>query len=505
MRERMRQDFDRLFRAGGGPRSGFPRLPTITAEAMVATSHPLATQAGMRAFAAGGNAVDAALAAAAVLPVVEPNLNGLGGDAFAIVHGDGSLQGLNGSGRSPRELDGGGVDRYGGRSVTVPGAVAAWFDLAERYGRLGFDRALGHAADLAEGGVAATARVGALWARAERLGRAPFPAPRIGARYRLPELGRTLRRLADEGPAAFYSGEIARAIASVTWLEETDLAAHRSEWVEPLRLPFRGVEVCELPPNTQGAAALAGLALVEHDDTEDPVERLDRRIRATAVGLAEAYAVVGDEPLPDAFLDRGRLEAVLAAGDSGLASERAAFGDTTYLCATDGARLAISLIQSNYEGFGSGLAAPGTGIPLQNRGAGFVEEEGHPNQLRPGRRPFHTIIPGMLLDGNRATPFGVMGGHMQAQGHLQVVDAVTGLGFDPQSALDRARFRLDSDGTVALEPGLWEHAEALERRGHRVVRAEEPGGFGVGQMILDLGECLVGGSDGRGDGHAAGI
>jgi gamma-glutamyltranspeptidase / glutathione hydrolase len=465
-------------------------MPAISGEAMVATSHPLATRAGLRALEAGGNAVDAALAAAAVLPVVEPNLNGLGGDCFAIVHRGGELVGLNGSGRSPGVLDGGHVDRFGARSVTVPGAVAAWFDLAERFGRLAFDGALLHAADLADKGVAATARVATLWQRGEAQGRAPFPAPPVAERYRLPELAATLRRVADGGPDAFYRGVVARAIASVTWLAEDDLAAHRSEWVEPLRLPFGGVEVCELPPNGQGAAALAALKLLDGTEPDD----LHSRIEAVRAGLAHAYAHVGDEPLPADFFETVRPGPLRP--DDG--------GDTTYLCAVDADRTAVSLIQSTYEGFGSGLVAPGTGVALQNRGAGFVETEGHPNQLRPGRRPFHTIIPGMLLHGGRASPFGVMGGAMQAQGHVQVVDAVVSLGFDPQSALDRARFRVMPEG-VALEPGLWDHGAGLERRGERVIRAETPHDFGVGQMIVDLGESLVAGSDGRGDGYAGGL
>jgi gamma-glutamyltranspeptidase/glutathione hydrolase len=292
---------------------------------------------------------------------------------------------------------------------------------------------------------------------------------------------------------------VARAIASVTWLTEVDLAAHRSEWVEPLRIPFGGAEVCELPPNTQGAAALAALALAGAEQPDGIVERLDSRIRAAHAGLAAAYAQVGDEPLPPGFFDLDRLRS----GPGALRADEA--GDTTYLCAVDADRMAVSLIQSTYEGFGSGLAAPGTGVALHNRGAGFVETEGHPNQLRPARRPFHTIIPGMLLHDRRASPLGVMGGAMQAQGHLQVVDAVLSLGLDPQSALDRGRFRVLADGRVALEPGLWEHARELEALGHAVVRADEPSNFGVGQMILDLGEALVGGSDGRGDGHAGGL
>jgi gamma-glutamyltranspeptidase/glutathione hydrolase len=491
----MRPDFERLFKPDAGPRSGFPRMPAVTGEAMVATSHPLATRAGVRALEEGGNAVDAALAAAAVLPVVEPNLNGLGGDCFAQVWRDGELVGLNGSGRAPAALDHGGVDRFGPRSVTVPGAVAAWFDLSARFGHLSLDAALGHAADLAERGVAATPRVASLWQRAEGKGRAPFPAPQAGERYRLPDLARTLRLVADRGPDGFYRGEVARAIASVTWLEEDDLAAHRSEWVEPLRLPYRGAEVCELPPNTQGVAALVALALL--DDGDD----LDGRIRAVRTGLAEAHAHVGDAALAEGFLDAARLRGLAPAERPGFGSE----SDTTYLCAVDGDRMAVSLIQSTYEGFGSGLAAPGTGVALQNRGACFVPTEGHPNQLRPGRRPFHTIIPGMLLHGGHASPFGVMGGAMQAQAHVQVVDAVVSDDLDPQSALDRARFRVDSDGSVRLEPGLWEQAEHLERLGHRVTRATDPSGFGVGQMILVLDEALVGGSDGRGDGHAAGL
>ncbi len=484
----MRLDFEQLFRPGGG--SGFPRMPAIAAEGMVATSHPLATRAGLRVLEQGGNAVDAALAAAAVLPVVEPNLNGLGGDCLAQVWDDGELVGLNGSGRSPATLDHGAVDRFGPRSVTVPGAVAAWFELSARFGRLGLDEALGHAADLAERGVVATARVATLWQRAEREGRAPFRAPQVGERYRLPELAATLRRVAEQGPDGFYRGDVARAIAAVTWLEETDLAAHRSEWVEPLRMAFGGVEVCELPPNTQGVAALIALRLLEGADPRD----LDARVGAVAAGLAAAHAHVGDEPLPDGFLSMAFEPGAPGGG---------AAGDTTYLCAVDAGRMAVSLIQSTYEGFGSGLAA--AGVPLNNRGACFVETEGHPNRLEPGKRPFHTIIPGMLLHDGRASPFGVMGGAMQAQGHVQVVDAVVTLAHDPQSALDRARFRVEGDGTVRLEPGLWDRAAELEARGRRVVRADAPYDFGVGQMILNLGEALVGGSDGRGDGYAGGL
>ena len=244
-------DLDALFRAGAAHASGWRRMPAVAGDAMVATSHPLATRAGLRALDRGGNAVDAALAAAAVLTVAEPTDNGLGGDAFALVWHGGVLHGLNGSGRSPGTLDGGPVAEAGPRSVTVPGAVRLWADLAERFGTFGLDAALAHAADLADAGVACTARIADKWSRAER---APWPAPSVGERYALPDLARTIRGIASAGPDAFYAGPVAAAIASATWLSEGDLAAHRSEWVEPLRYDYRGVEVCELPPNGQGAA-----------------------------------------------------------------------------------------------------------------------------------------------------------------------------------------------------------------------------------------------------------
>jgi len=250
-------DLGALFRPGGHP-SGWRRMPAVAGDAMIATSHPLATAAGLEAFEAGGNAVDAALAAATILSVAEPTDNGLGGDAFALVWHDGALHGLNGSGRAPAVVDEIRVDETGPRSVTVPGAVRAWADLAERFGRLGLDRALGRAAERARRGVACSARIADKWARAPE---APFPAPRMGERFVVPGLADTLSHIAAEGPDALYRGRLAEAIARASWLSEDDLAGHRSEWVEPLRYDYRGVEVCELPPNGQGGAALVGLAL----------------------------------------------------------------------------------------------------------------------------------------------------------------------------------------------------------------------------------------------------
>jgi gamma-glutamyltranspeptidase/glutathione hydrolase len=495
-------DLDALFRPGSRAGSGWSRMPAVAGEAMVATSHPLATAAGLSALRRGGNAVDAALAAAAVLTVAEPTDNGVGGDAFALVWKDGFLYGLNGSGRSPAEIDVTRVDEAGPRSVTVPGAVAAWADLAERFGRFGLDAALAPAAELAEQGVACTTRIAYKWAVADR---APWQAPDIGERYRLPELARTLRALAAEGPDALYGGAVASAIASACWLSEDDLAAHRSDWVEPLRLRYREVEVCELPPNGQGAAAL--LALGIYDGLEST---LHARIESMKLGLADAHAYIGDAPLPDVLL----TEEHLAKRRDLVRPDRAVIpvpstlprGGTTYLCVVDGDGMAVSLIQSLYESFGSGVVAPGTGIVLQSRAAGFVDTDGHPNRLAAAKRPFHTIIPGMLLAGGELLgPFGVMGGAMQPQGHFQVVVHLVDEGIDPQAALDAPRWRVEPGGSVELEPGLWSRERELSGLGHEVVRATDPHRFGVGQAIMRRGGALIGGSDGRGDGYATGF
>jgi gamma-glutamyltranspeptidase/glutathione hydrolase len=469
---------------------------------MVATSHPLATRAGVRALERGGNAVDAALAAAAVLTVAEPTDNGPGGDAFTLVWHEGELHGLNGSGRSPAELDDPRADVAGPRSVTVPGAVRAWADLAERFGRLGLDAALVPAADLAERGLACTARIADKWARAPR---APWPAPRPGERYRLPELAATFRLLAEQGPDAFYRGRVAEAIAASTWLSVDDLAAHASEWVEPLRRDYRGVTVCELPPNGQGVAALLALAVYEGLEPS-----LHAQVEAMKLAFADVHAHVADGPLPGWFLRAEHVDALRARYDPARAGAprpwRPPRSDTTYLCVVDADRTAVSLIQSVYESFGSGVVAPGTGVILQNRAACFTEEEGHPNALAPRKRPFHTIIPGLLLaEGELLGPFGVMGGPMQPQGHFQLISHLVDDRLDPQGALDMPRWRVDPGGVVALEPNLWRKAEMLERLGHRVARSKLPHGFGVGQCILAIGEALVGGSDGRGDGYAAAL
>jgi gamma-glutamyltranspeptidase / glutathione hydrolase len=474
-------------------RFAFGRPPAVASRGMVATSQPLATRAGLRMLDLGGNAADAALAAAAVLCVTEPMSTGIGGDCFALVWRDGKLEGLDAAGPAPRKADPVvPVELHGPRSVTVPGAVAGWAAFAERYGRLGLDACLADAIDAAEAGFAIAPRTAQSWhvhGGPAELG----PAPRVGDVVRFPELGGTLRLIADEGPSAFYRGQVADAIASVSWVDEEDLAGFEPRWVEPLRLAYRGTEVAELPPPTQGVVALEALGLLERSSPS-----LASRIRCARLALEDGRARVRDgadvsELIEPGYLDRRRH------GEEVPVAEPA--GGTVYLCAVDEDRMAVSFIQSLFEAFGSGLIAPSTGVVLQNRGACFAVS----GAVEPGRRPYHTIIPGMLLrDGDLLGPFGVMGGFIQAQAHMQFVSALVDDGLDPQAALDRPRFRVDG-GHVRLEEGLWERDADLEPLGYHTVRETDTFAFGGGQAILVQADALVGGSDPRKDGYAGGI
>jgi gamma-glutamyltranspeptidase/glutathione hydrolase len=493
---------------------------------MVATSQPLATEAGLRALERGGNAIDAALAAAAALCVVEPMSTGVGGDCFALVWRDGELTGLNASGRAPAAADPGAmgiaIPERGPLSVTAPGAVGGWAALAERHGRLGLDRALTDAIDIAERGFAVTPVIAGYWAGAaadlaqhDEARRVFLPAPRVGEIVRLPELAATLRRIAVDGAGGFYGGPVADAICAVTPLTHDDLVLPHADWVEPLRKRYGGVEVCEIPPNGQGVAALQALGILEGLDhaSGDALDRVHLQAEAMKLAFADAERHVHDGPLPARYLDEEYLatrRALIDPARAGIPSagplERSG---TVYLCAVDEDRNACSLIQSVYYGFGSLVVAPGTGVVLQNRGHGFTLEPGHPNRLAPGKRPYHTIIPGLLLrDGALLGPFGVMGGHMQPQGHLQVVSHMVDRGLDPQAALDEPRWRLDRDGrhgwSLALEEPLYGLAPALARRGHRTLCDPHPESFGGGQAVLVRGDALIGGSESRKDGVALG-
>jgi gamma-glutamyltranspeptidase / glutathione hydrolase len=479
------------------------RPPTVAAEAMVATSQPLATRAGLRVLERGGNAADAALAAAAVLCVTEPMSTGIGGDAFAIVWQDGRVHALDAAGPAPRNADpDASVEPLGPRSVTVPGAVAGWVELAGRFGRLGLEACLADAIDAAERGFAVGARTAASWTAAagpSELWPATsvppelMPPPAAGDRVHMPELATTLRTIARDGAAGFYAGAVAEAIVAASWLEEEDLADYRAAWVEPLSTGYRGYDVLELPPPTQGIAALEALALLEGLTPELP-----NQVLCAALALEDARRYVRDGAdvsgllAPD-YVEQRRRE------QPRHALEPAA--GTVYLCAVDGDGTAVSFIQSLFGRFGSGLIAPGTGVVLQNRGACFALQGG----VVPGARPYHTIIPGMLLrEGALVGPFGVMGGLIQAQAHLQLVSALVDDGLDPQAALDRPRFRIEG-GIVRLEEGLWGRAGELEQLGHQVLYDEDVFGFGGGQAIVVSGDSLLGGSDPRKDGYAAGF
>lgn len=474
-------------------RFSYGRRPTVALECMVATSQATATRAGLRAFERGGNAADAAIAAAAMLCVTEPMSTGIGGDCFAIVWRDGDLDGLDSAGPAPvaaAPLEP--VAERGPTSVTVPGAVAGWAALSERHGRLGLDACLADAIDAAEQGYAAGWHAADMWGRNEappELGRVPL----VGERKTLPELAATLRAIADGGPDALYRGPVARAIASATWLEEDDLAGFAPRWVEPLRLDYRGTTVLELPPPGQGVAALEGLGLLEGLEPT-----LESRIRCARLALEDAFAHVRDGADVSMLLDPARLARRRGEAD-GPAGELP--GGTVYLCAVDGDRMAVSFIQSVFSSFGSLVVAPGTGVVLQNRGACFSVG----GRVEPGRRPYHTIIPGMLLrDGGLLGPFGNMGGFIQAQAHLQLVSAMVDDGLDPQAALDRPRFRVDGD-VVRLEEGLWDEIPGLERVGIEAVADDDVYGFGGGQIVQVHADGLVAGSDPRKDGFAAGF
>lgn len=470
------------------------RPPVVAAHAMVSTSHPLATRAGLRALERGGAAADAAVAAAAVMCVAEPMSTGIGGDAFALIWDGAEVRGLDAAGPAPRSADPSSpVESAGPRSVTVPGAVAGWAALLDRYGRLGLDVCLADAIDAAEHGVA----IGYVTARSWKDAGGPpelGPAPRPGQVVRLPELGATLRRIVDGGPRAFYTGDVARAIASSSWLDEEDLAEYEPAWTVPLSVTYRGVTVFEHPPPGQGVAALEGLALLACGEPTLP-----EQVECIRLALEDALAHVRDGADVSWLLAPDRLEARRHEASVPV-SEPA--GGTVYVCAVDSSGTAVSFIQSLYERFGSGVVAPATGVVLQNRGACF--DVG--GRVEPGRRPYHTIIPGMLLESGRLLgPFGVVGGFMQAQAHVQLVSALVDDGLDPQTALDRARFRVQGR-QVKLEEGLWGRALEIEHLGFEPVLSRETRSeFGCGQAILARDGALVGGSDARGDGQAGGF
>jgi gamma-glutamyltranspeptidase/glutathione hydrolase len=526
------------------------RSAVMASGGMVATSQPLAARAGLRALEVGGTAADAAVTTAAVLNVVEPHMTGIGGDLFALVHHEGDYVGLNGSGPAPAAAD---LADYrertdaadeageptmpadGGLPVTVPGALDGWQRLLDRFGAFDLAEALEPAIRYARDGFPVTELVARQWSRsADRLrghegaaqtflpGGSP---PDAGEGFANPAFAETLESLAAHGPEHLYGGELGEAVVETVQaaggtLALSDLEAHAGEWTEPVSTTYRGVEVLEHPPNGQGAVALEALNVAETfesiSEPSDP-DRLHRLIEATKLGFADGYAYISDPAVVDVPLET-MLETAYAerrAGEIGpeAGSYEAAAGDghdTAYLTVVDGDGMAVSFINSLYMGFGSAVAT--NGFALQNRGHSFSLDPDHANALEPGKRPFHTIIPAMLKEsGEFRASWGVMGGSMQPQGHLQVVASLVDSGLNPQAALDAPRFRWLDGRRVALETGRLPDAtvDALRDRGHEVVTEPDftgrGGHFGGGQFIYrDEDGTLIGGSDPRRDGLAVG-
>ena len=537
------------------------RYPLFARRGMVNCSNPLAAAAGMEALRAGGNAVDAAVAAAAALTVVEPTANGLGSDAFALVWSAANrrLFGLNASGPAPMGISrervvadgravpgpaGPAMPKRGWTPVTVPGAVGAWAALTRRFGRRSLANNVAPAARYAREGFPCAAYLARVWAAAHR-GFEPLRddpvfaewfrtfapaapdapdgrAPCAGELVTLPHHADTLEEIGATDARSFYEGDLARAIDAASrahggYLRYEDLAAFRPHWVEPISVDYRGYTVCEIPPNGQGIAALMALNILkEFDFSPDALGTplaCHRQIEAMKIAFADAFRYVTDPRFME--LDyRDLLDPAYGTQRAGEIGPRAADhgpalppkSGTVYLCCADGEGNMVSYIQSNYMGFGSGVVVEGTGIALQNRGADFSLDPAAANRLEPGKRTYHTIIPGFLMRGGAPVgPFGVMGAYMQPQGHVQTVMNYVDFGLDPQQALDAPRWQWLRDGTVAVETRFSpEVARQLRELGHDVHVELDTGEFGRGQMIVRLDNgVLAGGTESRTDSNIA--
>lgn len=550
----------------------------VFARNIVATSQPLAAQAGLRILAQGGNAVDAAIAAAAVITMTEPCSNGLGSDNFAIVWDGNQLHGLNSSGTAPAGWT---LDYYqkkygadlatnrpprGPDTVTVPGAVAGWVALHDKLGKLPFADTLAPAIEYAEEGFAVSPAVQDKWRMAEPLLK-DFPgfaehflprgrAPHVGEHFILPGAAKTLRLIAQTKGEAFYRGEVAAAMAAFVQknggvLSQADLAGYRAEWVKPISQEFMGHALHEIPPNGQGIAALICLGILKHTGIADmKVDSADWQhvgIEAMKLAFTDVYRYVADprsmDLTPAQMLDAGYLKARAKLIDMRRAQSFSAGtppkGGTIYLTTADASGMMVSLIQSNYMGFGSGVVVPGYGISLQNRGHGFSMDAASPNLVAPGKRPFHTIIPAFLTKFASANltdslssreraggegvsqdvqpaiepvmSFGVMGGNMQPQGHVQTLLRMLVAQQQPQAACDAPRWKWMQGTDIEVEASMPADTLAqLRARGHQITQANDSYmDFGSGQFIWRLGEPGVDGyvaaSDSRRDGHAAGF
>jgi gamma-glutamyltranspeptidase/glutathione hydrolase len=533
------------------------RSPVYSRKGIVATSQPLATAAGLEILAKGGNSADAAVAAGAALNVTEPTSTGIGGDMFALYYSadTGKVTALNGSGRAPAALT---LDRlknegllaetlppFHAHTVTVPGACAGWCDLIAKHGSLPLTEILAPAIRLAEEGFPVAPLTAHFWARgAERqLKSAPNGheltlngrAPKAGELFRNPGLARTFKSVAEGGASAFYQGAIAEAIVGVVkeaggCMTMDDLASHVSTWEEPISVTYRGLRVYECPPNGQGITALIALNILEGFDLASlealSAEKMHLMIEALRLAFADARWYVADPKFSNVPVKELLSKEYAAERRKLLDPQRAtvdqkrgapvASSNTVYLSVVDQWGNACSFINSNYMGFGTGIVPKGWGFTLQNRGHNFSLDPNHPNCLAPRKRPYHTIIPAMVTreaDESLYASYGVMGGFMQPQGHVQVLSALHDAGLDPQSALDLPRFCIDVDeagGRVAIEEGMpKETLDALQKMGHPVyeVTGYERALFGRGQVILRDPETgvLCGGSDPRADGYAGAL
>ncbi len=522
----------------------------VFARNVVSTSHPLAAQAGLRMLQNGGNAVDAAIATAAVMTIVEPCSNGLGSDAFCILWDGTQLHGLNASGRAPQAWtpdyfrrkygDGTTMPKRGWDTVTVPGAVSAWMALSQRFGKLPFADLMAPAIETAERGYAVPVIVQHKWTAAAALpeltGQPGFAQaflphgrqPHVGERFALPDAARALRLIAESKGEAFYRGEIAAAIAAHARahggaMTEADLAAHQADWVGTISQDYRGHTLHEIPPNGQGIAALIALGILQHFDIAalpvDGTASQHLQIEAMKLAFADVYRHVADPRsmrlTPQQMLDPAYLASRAKLIDPQRAQDfgpgHGPQGGTIYLTAADASGMMVSFIQSNYMGFGSGVVVPGYGVSLQNRGHGFTLDPTRENLVGPGKRPFHTIIPAFLMkDGQPQMSYGVMGGDMQPQGHLQTLVRMLDYHQQPQAACDAPRWRY-AGGIVNNEAGMPEATvQGLRQLGHQVQPfADSYQDYGAGQFIWRLGDPAVEGyaaaSDPRRDGQAVGF
>ncbi|TVY08207.1 gamma-glutamyltransferase family protein [Paenibacillus cremeus] len=521
------------------------RMVTYARNGMVATAQPLAAQAGLDILKRGGNAIDAAIATAAALTVVEPNSNSIGGDSFALVWTKGKLHGLNASGPAPKSISIEAVKKAGHEKmpsigmlpVTVPGTPAAWAVLSERFGNLPLTEVLRPAIEYAEQGYPVSPTIGSFWAlrykeNMEKYKGAEFEpwfktfaadgrAPKIGEMWRSPEHAKTLQSIAETKAESFYRGELSEKIDHYFkqfggYLTKEDLAAYKPEWVEPIKVNYRGYDVWEIPPNGQGLVVLLALNLLKGFDfsRRDAVDTYHKQWEAVKLAFADGLKYITDpasmkvsveELLSEEYTwQRRRL-----IGNEAMQPESGSpqKGDTVYLATADGEGNMVSFIQSHAGDFGAGIVIPETGICMQNRGSGFSLDPSHHNALVPGKKTYHTIIPGFITKNNQAIgPFGVMCGMIQPQAHVQVVTNLIDFDLNPQAALDAPRWRWIKDKIIEVEPQFPNYlAQALERKGHRVQRALDSGMFGRGQIILRDPQTgvLAGGTESRADGAIA--